>query len=154
MAVTGKPYTQTEIAIANPLIKVMSVLNTWVYRATGGRIGGKFLRGAPVMLLTTVGRKSGQRRTAPLLYLTDGDKVICVASKGGMPHHPLWFRNLEANPNVEVQIGNDITPMRAKIATDAQKAAYWPKLTAMYRDFDDYQARTERNIPVVILSPR
>jgi deazaflavin-dependent oxidoreductase (nitroreductase family) len=154
MAVTGKPYTKTEMAIANPIIKAMSKLNTWAYRASGGRVGGKFLRGAPVMLLTTVGRKSGQRRTAPLLYLKDGEDVICVASKGGMPNHPLWYRNLEANPNVEVQIGNELTPMRATVANDAQKATYWPKLTAMYRDFNDYQARTERNIPVVILSPR
>lgn len=154
MATTAKPFTKTEMAIANPVIKAMSKLNTWAYRASGGRIGGTFLRGAPVMLLTTIGRKSGQRRTAPLLYLRDGDKVICVASKGGMPKHPLWFRNLEANPNVEVQIGNDVTPMRAAVASQTEKEAYWPKLTAMYRDFDDYQARTDRNIPVVILSPR
>lgn len=154
MAVTGKPYTKTEMAIANPIIKAMSRLNTWAYRASGGRIGGKFLRGAPVMLLTTVGRKSGQRRTAPLLYLRDGEKIVCVASKGGMPNHPLWFRNLEANPNVEVQIGSEIIPMRAAIANNDEKAMHWPKLTAMYRDFDDYQARTERDIPVVVLTPR
>lgn len=150
----AKPYTKTEMAIANPVIKAMSRLNAWVYRATGGKVGGRFLRGAPVMLLTTVGRKSGQKRVAPLLYLRDGEKIVCVASKGGMPRHPLWYENLVANPEVEVQIGSEIRPMRAATATAAQKAAYWPKLTAMYRDFDDYQARTDRDIPVVILTPR
>jgi deazaflavin-dependent oxidoreductase (nitroreductase family) len=154
MAKQPKPYTKMEVAIANPLIKLMSRLNTWAYRATGGRVGGKFLRGAPVMLLITVGRKSGRRLTAPLLYLRDGDKVICVASKGGMDHHPLWYRNLQANPDVEVEIGTDVQPMRARTASAEEKAHYWPKLTEMYRDFDDYQARTKRDIPVVVLSPR
>ncbi len=149
-----KPYTKTELAIANPLIKWMSALNTWAYRASGGKLGGKFLRGAPVMLLTTIGRQSGKPRVAPLLYLRDGDKIICVASKGGMPNHPQWYRNLVANPEVDVQIGKAVTPMRAATATDEEKAAYWTGLTAMYRDFDDYQARTKRNIPVVILAPR
>jgi deazaflavin-dependent oxidoreductase (nitroreductase family) len=154
MAKQPKPYTKIEVAIANPVIKLMSRLNTWAYRATGGRIGGKFLRGAPVMLLITTGRKTGRRLTAPLLYLRDGDKVICVASKGGMDHHPLWYRNLQANPDVEVEIGTDVQPMRARTATAEEKTQYWPKLTTMYRDFADYQARTKRDIPVVILSPR
>ena len=149
-----KPYTKTEIAIVKPIMKVMSRLNTWAYRATGGRVGGKFLRGAPVMLLTTIGRKSGQKRVAPLLYLRDGDKVIIVASKGGMPHHPLWYRNLVANPEVEAQIGIEVRSMRARTASKEEKAAYWPRLTAMYRDFDDYQGRTDRDIPVVVLTPR
>ncbi len=154
MARQPRPYTKTEVAIANPLIKVMSLLNTWVYRATGGRIGGKFLRGAPVMLLTTVGRKSGRRRTAPLLYLRDGDRVLCAASKGGMDHHPLWYHNLVANPEVEVQIGSEIQAMRAHTATDEERAVYWPRLVAMYPDYADYQARTERIIPVIVLERR
>ena len=87
------------------IIKKMSAANTWLYRKTGGRIGGKFLNGAPVLLLTTTGRKSGQPRTTPLLYLADGDRVIVVASKGGLPTNPLWYLNLKADPNVTVQIG-------------------------------------------------
>ncbi len=154
MAKKVKPFTKTEVAIANPVIKIMSKLNTWIYRASAGRLGGTWLRGAPVMLLTTIGRKTGQPRTAPVLYLCDGDKVVCVASKGGMDHHPLWYQNLQANPDVEIQIGAEVRAMRATTATDEQKALYWPKLLAMYRDFGDYQARTQRNIPVVILSPR
>jgi len=154
MARQPRPYTKTEVAIANPLIKVMSALNTWVYRATGGRIGGRFLRGAPVMLLTTVGRKSGRRLTVPLLYLRDDERVLCVASKGGMDQHPLWYHNLVANPEVEIQIGSDVQPMRAHTAAEAERAAYWPRLVEMYPDYADYQARTERIIPVIVLTPR
>ncbi len=150
----AKPYTATEVAIANPIIRVMSRLNTWAYRLTGGRLGGTFLRGAPVMLLTVVGRKSGRQLTVPLLYLQDGEHVVTVASKGGMDQHPLWYLNLVANPEVDVQIGTAVRPMRAHTADDAERATYWPKLVAMYRDFADYQARTARKIPIVVLTPR
>ena len=150
----ARPYTATEVAIANPIIRVMSRLNTWAYRMTGGRLGGTFLRGAPVMLLTVVGRKSGRSLTSPLLYLRDGDRLVTVASKGGMDQHPLWYLNLVANPDVDVQIGTAVQPMRARTAADGERSNYWPKLVAMYRDYDDYQARTKRKIPVVVLSPR
>ena len=149
-----RPYTKTEIAIANPLIKLMSRLNTWAYRATGGRVGGKFRSGAPVMLLTTIGRKSGRRLTIPLLYLRDEGRIVTVASKGGMDHHPLWYRNLVANPAVDVQIGTETSAMQAHTASDAEKSALWPKLVAMYPDYATYQTRTARNIPVVVLTPR
>ena len=149
-----RPYTKTEIAIANPLIKLISRLNTWAYRATAGRVGGKFRSGAPVMLLTTIGRKSGRRLTIPLLYLRDEGRIVTVASKGGMDHHPLWYRNLVANPAVDVQIGTETSAMQAHTASDAEKRALWPKLVAMYPDYATYQARTARNIPVVVLTPR
>jgi deazaflavin-dependent oxidoreductase (nitroreductase family) len=154
MAKTPRPFTKTEMAIANPIIKVMSRLNTWVFRATGGRVGGRFRNGAPVMLVTTIGRKSGRAFTTPLLYLRDGADVVTVASKGGMEHHPLWYHNMVANPDVEVQIGRSTTPGRARTANTAEKAALWPKLVAMYPDYADYQARTSRDIPVVIISRR
>jgi len=147
------PYTERQERVAKPLIRGMSVLNTWAYKLTGGRVGGKFLRGAPVCLVTTMGRKSGQPRTTPLLYLADGEDVILVASMGGMSKHPLWYLNMEKNPDVEIQIGSEKRKMRARRASDAEKAAYWPRLTGMYRDYDDYQARTDRNIPVVVCSP-
>jgi len=149
-----RPFTATEVAIANPIIRVMSRLNTWAYRATGGRIGGTFRRGAPVLLMTVVGRKTGRQLTVPLLYLRDGERLAVVASKGGMDHHPLWYLNLLANPDVDVQIGTGVQPMRAQVADGAERAALWPKLVAMYRDYADYQARTTRQIPVVILAPR
>jgi deazaflavin-dependent oxidoreductase (nitroreductase family) len=131
----------------------MTVANVWAYRLTGGRLGGTFLRGAPICLVTTTGKRSGQLRTVALLYLPDGDDVVLVASKGGMSKSPAWYFNMTTNPACEVQIGSATRRMRARRATDAEKAALWPRLVAMYRDYDDYQARTTRNIPVMILSP-
>ena len=151
---TARPYSPREEKLGNVLMKIMGALTNSAYRATGGKIGGKFLRGAPVILVTTVGRKSGKPRTAPLIYLEDGDDLVIVASKGGMPHHPAWYRNLEANHDVEVEIGNERRKMRARRVSDEEKAEFWPRLTRIYRDYDDYQARTDRNIPVVVLSPR
>lgn len=154
MAKQPRPFTKTEERIGSVFVKWMSAANTVVFRATGGRLGAKFIGGAPVFLLITTGRKSGQPRTAPLLYLRDGNDYVVVASKGGMSHHPLWFNNLEANPDAEVEIGNQKIKVRARRANDEEKARLWPKLVEMYPDYDDYQARTERNIPVVLLSPR
>jgi len=149
-----KPFSKRQEQIVEILIKPMSDLNTWIYRISGGKLGARWLRGAPVMLLTTMGRKSGKPRTKPVLYLRDRDDVVIVASKGGMSRHPSWYLNLEANPNVEIEIGTAKASMKAGRATEEEKAALWPRLVEMYRDFDDYQARTERNIPVVVLSPR
>lgn len=148
-----QPISPGQERIANHFIRWMTKANTWVYRATGGRVGGKFMRGAPVCLITTIGRKSGQKRTVALIYLQEGEDVILVASKGGMEHHPQWYLNMEANPDVEVEIGTTITPMKARRASDEEKSAYWPKLVEIYPDYDDYQARTTRNIPVMVLSP-
>ncbi len=147
------PWSATQERIANPIIRLMTAANVWAYRLTGGRIGGKFLRGAPVCLVTTTGKRSGQPRTVALLYLPDGADVVLVASKGGMAKSPAWYHNMMANPAVAVQIGATTRQMRARRASAPEKAALWPRLVAMYRDFDDYQARTTRNIPVVILSP-
>ncbi|MBM7458295.1 nitroreductase family deazaflavin-dependent oxidoreductase [Rhodococcus coprophilus] len=139
-----------------PIIKWMSRVNVAAYRSTGGRIGGKwrvgsaFPWGIPVCLVTTIGRKTGQPRTAPLLFLEDGDKVLLVASQGGLPKHPMWFRNIQANPEVTVQIKSRVRKMRARVATDAERAEYWPRLVAMYPDFDNYQSWTDRVIPVVV----
>src|SRR5690349_7205085 len=101
-----RPFTAAEERIAKPLIKVMSHVNTWIFRLTGGRLGARWMYGAPVLLLTTVGRKSGQKRTTPLLYLEDGERVLIVGSQGGMSKDPLWVRNIEANPDVEIEIGS------------------------------------------------
>lgn len=149
-----RPWTPREEKIGNVVVKVMSALNTVAYRLTGGRLGGRFMGGAPVLLLITIGRKTGEKRTAPLLYIKEGNDYVIVASKGGMSTHPLWYRNIEANPEVEIEIGRDRFKARARRASDDEKRALWPKLVAMYPDYNDYQARTARNIPVVIVSPR
>ena len=152
---TARPWTPFEEKIGSVVVKAMSAANTWVFRASGGKLGAKFMRGAPVLLLTTIGRRSGEPKVAPLIYLKDGERLVLVASKGGMSQHPLWFRNLEANPKVEVELpGTGKIPMLAQRASDEEKALLWPRLCEIYPDYDDYQARTERNIPVVILTRR
>jgi deazaflavin-dependent oxidoreductase (nitroreductase family) len=153
MASTARPWTPTEERIGSVVVKAMSALNVLAYRLTGGWLGGKFLRGAPVCLVTVTGRKTGEPHTIPLLYLRDGDDLVIVASKGGMSKHPVWYLNLVATPHCEVEIGNERRAMVARQATDDEKAALWPRLCAMYPDYADYQARTTRNIPVLRLVP-
>ena len=151
---TARPFTPAEERFGSFVIRYISKLNTLVYRASGGRIFGKWLRGAPVGLLIYRGRKSGRTLTTPLLYLVDGDRIVIVASKGGMSHHPLWYLNLLAEPGCEFEIGATRKSYRARTATPEERSAYWPRLVAMYPDYDDYQARTDRQIPVAILEPR
>ena len=150
----SKPFTPAQAAIAKPIIKVLSRLNTWAYRLTNGKIGGTYLHGIPVLLLTVVGRKSGRRLTSPLTYIMDGDRAVVAASRTGMDHHPAWYLNLVANPDVEVQMRGDVRPMRAHTADDAERAVLWPKLVAANPDYGAYQARTQRKIPVIVLAPR
>jgi F420H(2)-dependent quinone reductase len=132
--------------------KLMQDANVWLYRRTGGKLGGR-LMGAPVLLLTTRGRKSGKQRVTPLLYLGDSADLVIVASKGGWPEHPLWYRNLQAEPAVQVQVGADLRAMRARTATSDERAKLWPRLVKLYGAYADYQSWSEREIPVVILSP-
>ncbi len=135
------------------IIKWMSRANTFLYKKTDGRVGGKFLKGAPVALLTTIGRKTGEPRVSPLLYLREGNRVILVASQGGAATNPMWYLNLKANPKVTIQIKDEVLHLTARDATEQEKAEYWPKLVAMYSSFDDYQSWTDRVIPVVICDP-
>lgn len=135
------------------IIKWMSRIQTWLYKRTAGRLGGKFLQGAPVALLTTTGRKTGQPRVSPLLYLREGNRVVLIASKGGASNNPMWYLNLKANPEVSVQIRDEVLHLNARDATDEERAHYWPKMARMYTSFDDYQSWTDRVIPVVICDP-
>jgi deazaflavin-dependent oxidoreductase (nitroreductase family) len=131
----------------------MSRANTWLYRASAGRLGGTFLQGAPVALVTTTGRKSGRSRTTPLLYLRDGDRIVFAASQGGRTDNPMWYLNLKANPAVSVQIRDEVLGLTARDATEEERARYWPELVKMYSSFQDYQSWTDRVIPVVICVP-
>jgi deazaflavin-dependent oxidoreductase (nitroreductase family) len=153
-AQTPRPWTPTEERYGTLAVRLMSSVNTWLLRVSDGRLGNRFLRGAPVLLLTTTGRKSGTRRTTPLIYLVDGVRIVLVASKGGMSHSPAWYHNLVAHPDCEVTIGGEPHAMHARRASAEEKAALWPRLVAIYRDYDAYQARTTRDIPVLILTPR
>ena len=124
------------------------------YRATGGLIGHRLPGAPPFLLLDHVGAKSGRRRTAALVYFRDGDDVVIVASKGGHPRHPGWFHNLRAHPETTIQIGSRRIPVRARVATPAQRKRLWPKAVATYGGYRDYQERTQREIPLVVLEPR
>ena len=135
------------------IIKLMSRAQTFIYKKTGGKVGGKFLQGAPVALLTTTGRKTGEPRISPLLYLREGNRVVLVASKGGSATHPMWYLNLKANPKVSVQIKDEVLHLSARDATEDERTRYWPKLVEMYSSFDDYQSWTDRVIPIVICDP-
>jgi deazaflavin-dependent oxidoreductase (nitroreductase family) len=121
------------------------------YQATDGREGHDWIEGAPVLLLTTTGRKSGEPRTTPLIYQPHDDAYLIVASRGGSDAHPAWYLNLESNPSVRVQVRGDKFAARARTATPEEKADLWPKMAAIWPGYDDYQERTRRDIPVVVL---
>jgi deazaflavin-dependent oxidoreductase (nitroreductase family) len=134
------------------IVKVLIPLFTAVYKLTGGLIGGK-LGPLPVLLLSTTGRKSGKERTVPVAYLQEGDSYVVIASFAGQPKHPAWFHNLKNNPNASVQIGRSQTSVKAEIADPEKKKVLWEKLLKIAPNFEEYQKRTTRDIPVVILHP-
>ncbi|WP_193045208.1 nitroreductase family deazaflavin-dependent oxidoreductase [Mycolicibacterium baixiangningiae] len=151
---------QLDSPLLPKIFKVVGKAHVWVYRRTGGRVGGRWRIGAgfrkpvPTMLLEHRGRKSGKVFVTPLLYMRDGEDVVIVASQGGRPEHPQWYRNLVANPEAFVQIGAERRPVRAVVADAEQRARLWPELVEVYADFDTYQRWTEREIPVILLQPR
>jgi F420H(2)-dependent quinone reductase len=128
-------------------------MHSTVYRLTQGRLGYRF-RGAPILLLDHVGRKSGKKHTSPLIYVEDGDDLVIVASKGGAPRDPLWWLNLQAHPEVTAQVKGEKREVRAHRASAEDKRRLWPKLNDVWPDYESYQQRTDRDIPVVLLSPR
>jgi deazaflavin-dependent oxidoreductase (nitroreductase family) len=144
-ALNAKP---TDVAI-----KWMSRAQTFIYKKSGGRFADKFLRGTAVGILTTTGRKTGERRDVPLLFLREGGRVILVASSGGREKNPPWYLNLKANPDITFQIKGEVLTLTARDADEAERAEYWPKLDAMYSDFENYRSFTDRVIPIVICDP-
>jgi deazaflavin-dependent oxidoreductase (nitroreductase family) len=122
------------------------------YRETGGQVGYLW-NDAPTLLLTTVGRRTGEPRTSALIFGQDGDDYLVVASMGGAPQHPQWYLNLTANPVAEIQVRADRVPVLARTAADDERARLWKVVTGVWPNYDTYQARTERIIPVVVLSP-
>ncbi len=131
-------------------VKTLSAIHRGIYSATGGRLGNR-IAGMPVLLLTTVGRKTGKRRTSPLTYFEEAGAIVLVASYGGRPYNPAWFENLIANPKVDVRIGNDVRPMEARRATHDERARLWPRIVETYDGYAKYQAKTPREIPLAVL---
>jgi deazaflavin-dependent oxidoreductase (nitroreductase family) len=123
-----------------------------IYRASGGRMAGRMFN-SPVLLLITTGRKTGRERTTPLLYLEDGGNLVVVASVGGAPKHPGWYWNLKTNPEARVRIKDLTLRVRAEEAEGDEKRRLWARLVEMYPPYADYQRRTQREIPVLVLRP-
>jgi len=156
----AKRKEQLAHPIVPKLIKTMARVQVRVFKATGGRVGSKWRIGAgfrrPVatLLLEHVGRTSGETYTTPLLYLVDGPDLVVVASQGGLPKNPQWLYNVKAHPETRVWLKREVRAVRARVADPDERAGLWPRLVELYADFATYQATTDREIPVVVLSPR
>ena len=123
------------------------------YESTAGRVGHDW-NGTSCLVLHTTGRRTGETRKFPLIYGRDGDDWVIVASKGGAPEHPGWYRNLLAHPEATIQVWGEVIPVTARTGTPEDKARVWPAMTAQWPDYDAYQAKTDREIPVVLLRRR
>ncbi|GAA5109075.1 nitroreductase family deazaflavin-dependent oxidoreductase [Nocardia iowensis] len=139
--------------IQKQLERIFVRLNASLYRVSGGKLGGRVGQ-APILLLNTVGRKSGQRRTSPLLYRQVGDRYLIAGSHRGAPTHPAWVLNLRANPEAEVEIGKQTIPVVATELSAAERETAWPQLDAIYSSYADYRTKTDRTIPLFALTPR
>ena len=137
-----------------PVVSKLSDAHVALYRRSGGRVGHRVPGMGQVLLLDHVGARSGRPRTTPLIYAADEDDLVVVASKGGHPQHPAWFHNLRAHPDITVQVGADVRPVRARVATAAERPRLWAAAQAVYPTYDSYRQRTEREIPVVVLERR
>ena len=137
-----------------PVLNRVMGAHTTVYRLTRGVVGHRIPGGPSMLLLEHVGAKSGTRRTSPLVYGRDGDAYVLVASKGGNPKNPAWYHNLRANPDTTIQVGSKRRAVRARVANAQEHKRLWPKIVKRYSGFGDYQERTKRKIPLVILEPR
>jgi deazaflavin-dependent oxidoreductase (nitroreductase family) len=145
-------YTWASTSMGARGLRWTGKLNVPLYRLSGGRIGGRLDR-TPVLLLTATGRRSGRPRTVPVAYLADGDRYIVIGSNAGHARVPAWSLNLEANPDSEVEVGRKCVPVRARIAAGEERADLWRKMNEQYSGFDDYEARTDRDIAVFVLDP-
>jgi F420H(2)-dependent quinone reductase len=149
----GERSTERDLSgPARLALKLGSGVHAGVYRATGGKLFGRMGK-SPILLLNTVGRKTGRKRTSPLLYVMDGEDFVIIASKGGAAAHPAWYLNLRANPEATVEIGDREVQVEAEVADPEEKARLWQKMVEMYPAYDDYQRKTGREIPLLILHP-
>ena len=146
-------FTRWHIHLLKFLRKLITDGNVWLITVSKGRLGNSFL-GVPVLLLTTTGRKSGGQRTQPLYYLVDQHRVILVASNAGTENDPSWLLNLQANPDVLVDIQGEEISMQGRVASAEEKSALWPRLTALFPKWQMMEDRSQRSFKVVILNRR
>lgn len=131
----------------------LSRLHRVVYRLTRGLVGRRLVSN-DMLLLTTRGARTGREHTVPLLYLPDGDTLVVIASWGGRPSHPQWYRNLQAHPDAQVQVRGRRWPVRARTGTPEERKIWWPRVLAAYHKYRVYESNTDRVIPVVFLESR
>jgi deazaflavin-dependent oxidoreductase (nitroreductase family) len=146
-------YSRLSMAMPDSWLKATGKLNVPIYRLSRGRIFGN-IGTAPVLLLTSTGRRSGQQRTAPVVFLADGERYVVIGSNAGNVRTPAWSYNLQANPDAEIELRGMRKLVRARVAAGEERAELWRKVNAMYEGFDDYDAKTSRDIAVFVLEPR
>ncbi len=145
-------YSRLSHSLGARGLRLAGKLNTPVYRLSGGRIGGRVGK-APVLLLTTTGRKSGQKRTAPVVYLRDGERMVVINTNAGNAKVPAWSLNLAADPNAKVEVGNRKIAVVARVAEGEERAELWQKHNDQYAGFDEYDAELDREPKVIVLEP-
>jgi len=148
-----RPFPRRGMGLVRALLRWMTHVQVAVFRATGGRAMNRFLGGFPVCIVTARGARSGKVRRIALIHLPHGENKLLVASQGGMDKMPGWYYNIAANPEVRIMVDGEEKTYRARRVSDEEKAALWPHLCSLYPDFDEYQARTDRNIPVFSCEP-
>jgi deazaflavin-dependent oxidoreductase (nitroreductase family) len=146
-------YSRLSMTMPDSWLKATGKLNVPIYRLSRGRIFGN-IGTAPVLLLTSTGRRSGQKRTAPVVFLADDDRYVVIGSNAGNERTPAWSYNLQANPDAEIELRGARKLVRARVAEGDERAELWRKVNEMYEGFDDYDAKTSRNIVVFVLEPR
>jgi F420H(2)-dependent quinone reductase len=135
------------------IAKAFLWVHVTLYRLTNGRIGGRFIAGTPILLLTTTGRRTGKQRTRPLAYVRDADRYVLCASNGGSPHHPAWYHNLRATGRAEIHVGPEQLAVSAKTADPTERSQLFPRFVQMYKGYAGYEQKTSRQIPLVLLTP-
>ena len=148
-----KFYSRSSQLMGAAGLRLTGKLNVPLYRVSGGRLGGR-IADAPVLLLTTTGRRSGEPRTVPVVYLEDGGRISVIGSNAGHGRTPAWSLNLQADPEAEIEVGRRHQRVRARIAAGEERTELWRKHVEQYSGFDEYEARTDRDIALFVLEPR
>jgi F420H(2)-dependent quinone reductase len=148
-----RPIKANQVPVVRFAMRWATRFNVAVFRFSKGRLMNKFIGGYPVCIVTTIGAKSGNIRRIALIHLPHGDNKLLVASQGGMDKNPVWYHNIVAHPDLRIMVGGEDKAYKARQVSDEEKAGLWPHLLSMYPDFDEYQARTDRNIPVFSCEP-